>query len=195
MFWKFLSKKPMSKATEQFASSFIDAQVAQIMKPVMLYIEEQRQKYLPVSCPLTRAQRLTLEPFFPPSVLESARLAVLEQSAISNPPFYSSLKMMGYKNLPDFSKMRAVTFIDVIVTREKFTMELIFHELAHVTQYQKLGLREFVARYVRGFLREGSCNAIPVEVHAYEMERRFCKNPAAFSVESDVQRWIDENKF
>src|SRR5436853_935557 len=51
-------------------------------------------------------------------------------------------------------------------------------ELVHVVQYEKLGLKEFAAKYVTGFLSGGSYEAIPLEMNADE-----------------VQRWIDTGRF
>jgi hypothetical protein len=65
-----------------------------------------------------------------------------------------------------------------------------------VVQYQKLGLPEFAAKYVKGFLTGGSYDGIPLEMNAYELDARFAAAPAdAFSVEDEVQDWIDFGLF
>ena len=46
---------------------------------------------------------------------------------------------MGFRNLPDFSFMAAITFCDVVVSHEAFADRLLFHELVHVEQYRQLG--------------------------------------------------------
>ncbi len=105
---------------------------------------------------------------------------------------------MGFEPaaLPNFSLMAAITFVDTIVSHEPFTDRLLFHELVHVVQYQKLGLPEFAAKYVRGFLNGGSYEAIPLEVNAYELEARFAAEPAMpFSAEAEVRAWIDGGRF
>jgi hypothetical protein len=105
---------------------------------------------------------------------------------------------MGFDrgSLPDFDVMAAVTFVDTIVSHEMFTDRLLFHEPVHVVQYEKLGLGEFSARYVRGFLSGGSYEAIPLELNAYELEARFAAAPMnPFSVEAEVQAWIDAGRF
>jgi hypothetical protein len=57
-------------------------------------------------------------------------------------------------------------------------------------------LGEFVARYVRGFLSGGSYEAIPLEMNAYELDGRFAAEPTkVFSVESEVQAWVDGGRF
>jgi hypothetical protein len=76
------------------------------------------------------------------------------------------------------------------------TDRTLFHELVHVVQYTKLGLSAFAAKYVTGFLNGGSYEAIPLEMNAYELDERFAEAPMnGFSVETEVQRWIDAGKF
>jgi hypothetical protein len=58
--------------------------------------------------------------------------------------------------LPDFSLVAAITFVDTVVSHEPFTERLLFHKLVHVVQYEKLGLAEFAAKYISGFLNGGS---------------------------------------
>jgi len=57
-----------------------------------------------------------------------------------------------------------------VVSHEAFTDRLLLRELVHVVQYEKLGLKEFAAKYVTGFLSGGS-------------------------VADEVQRWIDTRRF
>jgi hypothetical protein len=123
---------------------------------------------------------------------------VLAANWVSNPPFYGELTRMGFEagSLPNFALMAAITFVDTVVSHEEFTDRLLFHELVHVVQYQKKGLIEFAAKYVRGFLGGGSYEAIPLEVNAYELEARFAAEPMKpFAVADDVQAWIDAGRF
>ena len=86
--------------------------------------------------------------------------------------------------------------MDTVVSNESFTDRLLFHELLHVVQYEKLGLAEFAAKYVKGFLIGGSYPAIPLEMNAYELEGRFAtEQTKAFSVGAEVQSWIDKERF
>jgi hypothetical protein len=58
-------------------------------------------------------------------------------------------------------------------------------------QYAKLGLEEFAARYVKGFLDGGCYEAIPLETNAYQLEGRFGAAPKKpFSVANEVESWI-----
>jgi hypothetical protein len=128
--------------------------------------------------------------FFSPQLLEGMRLLVLKGDRVADPDFYPTLKSLGLKNLPDQTKMAAITFSDVVVSHEPFTNGLLFHELVHVEQYRQLGISRFSELYVRGFLNGGGYEAIPLEVNAYTLERRFESDPRrVFSVEDEVRKW------
>ena len=163
--------------------------VSQLANMVEDYITSSRKKYTPQAVPLTDAQRTAMQPFFSAAVLDSARLCVLHGTRVSNPSMYAMAKMMGIRNLPDFADMAAITFVDVIVSHEEFTEALLFHELVHVTQYAQMGVKEFAARYVNGFIQGGSYEDIPLEKQAYALESRFSQgggNP--FSVDDEVRQ-------
>jgi hypothetical protein len=125
-------------------------------------------------------------------------VAVLSVERVVNPPFYDQLVRMGFEPaaLPNFALMAAITFVDTVVSHEPFTDRLLFHELVHVVQYEKLGLEGFAIKYVRGFLNGGSYEAIPLEMNAYELDAWFAGAPTkVFSVADEVQGWIDARKF
>jgi hypothetical protein len=139
-----------------------------------------------------------MRPFFPETALDSARVVVLSEQRVSNPPFYAELMKMGFEtaSLPDFALMAAITFVDTVVSREAFTDRLLFHELVHVVQYERLGVQAFAGRYVRGFLSGGSYHGIPLEMNAYELDGRFAAAPTKpFSVADEVQKWIAAGRF
>ena len=173
-------------------------QVEWIVQQVAAYIDHQRQTYRPGGVPLSLNQKNTMRPFFPEPSLDPTRLVVLSGQRVNNPPFYGELVKMGFEPaaLPNFALMAAITFADTVVSHERFTDRLLFHELVHVVQYEKLGVVEFAAKYVRGFLSGGSYEAIPLEVNAYELDRRFAEAPTkAFSVALEVGAWVDAGRF
>ena len=98
-----------------------------------------------------------MAPFFPESTLNSARIVMLRGIRVGNPPFYEELVQIGFDrgSLPDFDVMAAVTFMDTIVSHEPFTNELLFHELVHVVQYEKLGWRSSQANMSGAFWAPG----------------------------------------
>jgi hypothetical protein len=174
-----------------------DAKIAWIIQQVAEYIGQQRQTYRGRAVPLDSHQKSAMQPFFPATALDSTRVVVLAGERVSNPPFYGELMKIGFEaaSLPDFALMAAITFVDTVVSHEAFTDRLLFHELVHVVQYEKLGVAEFAAKYVRGYLSGGSYEAIPLEINAYELDARFAGAPTrAFSVADDVQRWINAGK-
>jgi hypothetical protein len=171
-----------------------DAQIAWVIQQVAAYIERQRRTYRGRAVELDRDQMSAMQRFFPTSALDSTRHVVLVGERVGNPAFYGELIRMGFEadSLPDFELMAAITFVDTVVSHGPLTERALFHELVHVVQYEKLGFAEFAAKYVRGFLTGGSYEAIPLEMNACGLERRFAAAPAqAFSVASEVQAWID----
>jgi len=175
-----------------------ESQIEGLIQQVAEYIESQRNHYRSRATPLSTDQKAVMAPFFPQAALDSTEVVVLAGERVGNPGFYSDLVAMGFElaSLPDFSTMAAITFVDTVVFHEAITNRALFHELVHVVQYDKLRLAEFAAKYVNGFLTEGSYEAIPLERNAYELDERFHEAPAdAFSVEEEVQEWIDWELF
>jgi hypothetical protein len=169
--------------------------IGQVAGMVADYISSSRNKYLANAVPLTPEQRAAMQPFFPAEILEQSKILALKGERIQDPGFYAMARMMGFKDLPSFSDVAAVTFVDVIVSHEEFTNALLFHELVHVAQYAQLGVKEFGARYVSGFITGGGYEGIPLEKNAYELEQRFYANPTeAFSVADEVREWVQAGK-
>ena len=167
------------------------AMVSQLITMVEDYISSSRKKYAAQAVPLTETQRAAMQPFFPTESLDAVRLCVLRGGRVPNPSMYSMAKMMGIRNLPDFSDMAAITFVDVVVSHEDFSNELLFHELVHVVQYAQQGVKEFARRYVQGFIDGGSYEEIPLEKNAYGLEGRFSDEPQqVFSVADAVRGWL-----
>ncbi len=170
-------------------------QITEISGLVADYISAQRQNYAPRALPLLAQQRAAVAAFFSPELLGNTRLLVLQGERVANPDFYPMLRSVGFKNLPDQSTMAAITFCDVVVSHEPFSDGLLFHELVHVEQYRQLGIPRFSELYVRGFVRGGSYDAIPLELNAYTLEGRFLSNPRRdFSVQQEVATWLAQGR-
>jgi hypothetical protein len=175
-----------------------DEQAEWVVQQVAAYIGGQRQTHRGKAVALSQNQKSVMLPFFPELTLDSVRVVVLAEQRVINPPFYGELIKIGFEaaSLPDFSLMAAITYVDTVVSHEPFTDRLLFHELGHVVQYEKLGLAEFAAKYVTGFLSGGSYEAIQLEMNAYELDARFAATPTKpFSVADEVQSWIDRGRF
>jgi hypothetical protein len=116
--------------------------------------------------------------YFRTELLDSARLLVLAGERVANPDFYPTLSGMGFTDLPDQSRMGAITFSDTAVAHMPFNNDLLLHELVHVEQYHQLGVITFSDLYVRGFLNGGGYEGIPLERNAYLFGARYAQNPA-----------------
>lgn len=167
-------------------------QIMWFSQAVAAYIHTQRADYY------DRGKRLafgaTWAGYFSPTDLDRLRVLAPGEERVSNPPFYAELEQLGFRGLPDFSTMAAITFDDVVVFHDPMTPQLIFHELVHVTQYRLLGIEEFARLYVRGYLH-GGYEGTPLERCAYDLDGRFIMGARAFDVEAEIQAWIREGRF
>jgi len=103
-------------------------QVQQLSASVAQYITAQHEAYLPTGIPLTAKQRLALKGFFIVAILDKVRLVVLQNNRVQNPNFDPQLRQLGFRNLPDFRLMAAITFGNVVVSHQPFTHGLLFHD-------------------------------------------------------------------
>jgi hypothetical protein len=175
---------------------FPPEQIPQLASLVAQYITRRRTKHVSTAIPLSNEQKAAVAGFFPQELLEGTRLLVLTGERIANPEFYSTVLGLGITNLPDQIAMAAITFIDTIVSHIPFNNRLLFHELVHVEQYRQLGVDAFSDLYVRGFLKGGGYEGIPLEQNAYALEERYTRNPVgSFSVAEEVATWIAEKRF
>ena len=170
--------------------------ISQLAGMVEDFILKNQKRYALRATPMTAEQKSAMQPFFPAEVLDQTRLLVLHGDRILDPPFYSMARVMGIKNLPSFTDTAAVTFVDVIVSHEPMDNSLLFHELVHVAQYAQIGSKEFASLYLNGFLNGGSYARIPLEKHAYDLEKRYTAASAqAFSVSDEVKNMIAGGKY
>lgn len=168
----------------------------QLAGMVQDYIVSSQKKYCARAVPLTPEQKAAMQPFYAAEILDQTRLLVLRGERVQDPPFYGMARMMGIKNLPSFASTAAVTFVNVIVSHEDFTESLLFHELVHAVQYDRLGTKEFSSLYVEGFLKGGAYEEIPLEKNAYLLEQRYSADKSQpFSVADEVKLWIEAGKF
>jgi hypothetical protein len=170
-------------------------QIQWLSEAVGQYITAQRVRYAPNAVPLTEGQRTALGDFFTAAVLNT-RLVTLRGERVANPDFYPALQAMGFDNLPDQSRMGAITFSDIVVSHVPFDNGLLFHELVHVEQYRQLGIERFSQLYGTGFLNGGGDDGIPLERHAYELGTRYEEQPhTPFSVENAVRDSIHRQTY
>jgi hypothetical protein len=155
------------------------------------WISTQRGAYRRRAVSLSNRERSSLAPFFSADTLRRARFAEAKQI-----PTPESLQLLAQRGAPppiDFSGMHAFTFGDTVVLADwvgPLRGGLVVRELVHVVQYDVLGLTELARHYVQGWIESGlRYDAIPLEVHAREIQQRF-EDPGqpAFSVEAEVRR-------
>lgn len=173
-----------------------DGLIQFIVRAVAEYISEQRTAFSGGAMRLNVEQRSAVGRYFDDELLEVTGVVILTDRRVENPSFYPLLlRDVGF-HIPDFSTMSAITFKDVVVSHGALPDEVLFHELVHAEQYRQLGVPRFAERHVRGFLKEGSYYGIPLELNAYELERRFGTDRAhSFSMANEVREWIKEGRF
>ncbi len=154
------------------------------------WVRSQRDALRGRALPLPRSIRPKLDRYFAEPVLEAVRVS--ETPEIANPTFYAQL---GWIPL-DFRDMEGISFDNVILLKsvprtEPQLASLLFHELVHVVQYSILGIDAFMDAYVLGWAAAG-CDyfRIPLEMNAYELQGRFGRGEALFSVEAGVKEYL-----
>jgi len=184
----------------QFASAggpmLSEEQALEISASLSAYVREQRDRYFPSGLPLSPQRKEIMQRFFSPAMLGRMRIVELEDACVPDPPFYSKANDLGFSNLPNFSRMASLTFVDVVVFNERMTDSALFHGLVHAMQFQILGLQRYADLLVRGFLKTNAYFAVPLEAHAFALESRFARNSLeSFSVEEQVRLWIREGRY
>lgn len=165
-----------------------------IVKPVVpliswltaRYIAHHRNRLVGGSKIISKEIQAQLGGFFPEAVLAETRII---KTVMPQPILYPLGRVLGVKGLLEIDSIGAITLMDVVAYPEELDLSTLFHELVHVTQYRVLGLKRFAQLYVRGFLQGGGYRGIPLERQAYELGRRFQRQPGTiFSVEEEVIR-------
>lgn len=129
---------------------YTELQILEAIPQLMAFLREGRELYYPAGQPLTEEMISAVGQFFSPALLASARVVKLSACRLPNPSFYPELQAKGFNNLPDFSHMTSVTFLDAVV----FTMKA--HAFALDGRYAKNKNESFsVEEEVRQWAREG----------------------------------------
>lgn len=175
---------------------FSEERIQEMVSGVAAYFSSERQMYLPHSEPLSATLRESLEPFFGAQILDKVKTLTLHEARIPPPPFYAEALQMTGGKFPDFVHMASVTFVDVIVFHDRIEPRALFHGMVHAAQIEILGFERYVDLYVRGFVKNLSWLAIPLEDQAYKLDARFAEKPREpFSVEEEISRWLKNGKY
>jgi hypothetical protein len=161
---------------------------------VARYIAAQRDRLAQLGMPLPEVSKLRLRQHFSDEDLDRVRIVQADPLPIPNPPIYPLLRVLKL-DAPEPRLTEAITFIDLIASREPMSLSLLFHEMVHVVQYRLLGLDRFAELYLRGFFEGGGYHGIPLERCAYSVERRFISDKEPFAVDDEVRKWISADLF
>ncbi len=157
-----------------------------VAAPVDYYIRRQRRLLQPQADSLTSRDRMQLESYFAPEVLDSVRIIVADPLPIPDPPFASIMRHFRF-DFPSPSLTEAITVDNVIACRSGLNASLLFHEMVHVVQYRTLGVEEFARQYVCGFLGTRSYSEIPLERSAFDLQSRFETDIRPFDAEFEIR--------
>ncbi len=105
-------------------------------------IRHSRERAWATSKPMPERIRRALAPYFEPRILDKVRYTI-DWSASNDLTLYRLV--MTNKNV------QALTLKDIIVFRDKRSVEDLFlwsHELKHVEQYDRWGIRRFASYYI-----------------------------------------------
>jgi len=172
-----------------------EEQITEVVESAAGYIQEQREKYHVKAESLPFGEMNNFNKFFPQSILRMTRFLSIKNEKSVNPPFLTRLTEMGLQ-YADMNSFTATTFNDVVVYRKEPTTQILFHELVHVMQCQELGLKGFTDKYIRGLIRTGSYEKIPLEIQAYELDQKYRADPSiSFSVRAEVMSSITGNQY
>ncbi len=196
-FYSAIEKKIPAPAPETAALPQLSSeQIAQALECVSSYLREQRERYLQVAGPLSSEHKAFMWPYFSSTLLDRIRVVELQGARVPTPAFYAQARALGFDNLPELTHMDSLTFLDVVVFNEKLAERSLFHALVHAVQFELLGLERYTELFVRSFVKTKTHFTVPLEAHAFTLESKFAR-PALkrFSVEDDVRRWIEQDRY
>lgn len=137
-----------------------------------------------ISCKCLSSQ---FKGFYSTEFLEKSYFVVVNQ--IPKPDFIA-LRQSG---LGDFIDMDAsgTTYKNTYFIKQgqEDNLDIHFHELVHVLQWENLGSMGFISRYMEEILKFGYEGA-PLEKMAYALENHFTKRREPFSISNYVQQKI-----
>ena len=184
-----------SRQPSPAAAEMRQDEIGFLIREATAWVKAQRERHRPNARELTREEKQPLAGFFPPEILNAAR--VKEVRKIENPAFFSVYTGAGKPVPLDFSRAAGLTLIDtILITRSSRPLSspsglpLLLHELVHVVQNRVLGTDQNLDRYIRSWAEGGRrYRSIAFEDQAFELQNRFRANPReAFSVWEEVER-------
>ena len=121
--------------------------------------------------------------YFSAATLASAKVVTVDRLPL--PP----LSSWGLTRFADFERSNpdGITYLDTFFLKQHQSKNeaIHFHELIHVIQWRILGPEKFLRAYADGLENFGYRNS-PLEVMAYDAEKRFVSSTAQFNAEQFV---------
>lgn len=195
-YYSSIEKKFADAESSTPGAQLPESRIAEAVSRVSTYLREQRDHYFPSAVPLTNRQKAVMWPYFSADLLERVRIVELNGQRIPNPPFYEEARALGFVNLPQWTHMQSLTFLDVVVFNEKLAERSLFHGLVHVVQFDVLGLDRYTELFVRSFVNTKLHISVPLEAHTFSLESKFAQHPAErFSVEERVRLWARQGRY
>ena len=144
--------------------------VQEALPEMARWIDRLQAQHAPRAVSAREAGPARLADYFPPALLDSARVVTIE--SLPFPP------VSGY-GLPEFQgmatpEMAGITFGDMYFLREGHSPAdgVHLHELVHVVQWKTLGVAEFLSTYAVG-LAQHAYETSPLESVAFWLEGQF----------------------
>ena len=127
------------------------------------------------------------EGYYPPAFLADSFYVVVPQLP---KPDFPELRQLGFGDLID-TDFNGITYKNTYFVKQgkERNLNLHFHELVHVLQWQTLGAEAFIIRYMDEILRYGYEDA-PLEKMAFALEAHFMGGGAPFDIGAHVQQKI-----
>jgi hypothetical protein len=177
---------------------FTQAELDGLVAEAVAWMQQQRNKYRPLSNPLSEPEKIQLRPFFPTEIVDGLRIKDVSQAGatIPYPPFYERVRAGGSRVVPDAAHMTAIPFVDVGLFNRQPTLRTVFHTLVHVTQFSVLGLESVMKGYFKALNESGLWMVVPYEEQAYTLDARYTKDPSdIFSVEAEIREWLRAGRY
>jgi hypothetical protein len=154
------AKDPLGDAQIQILKAaekiFGKANARKTLRPlVYAYIQLMREMYKPQGKPLTAAEITELKKFFPERLLTKVTVTERADTGLGN----------QFASATTYGKF-------IIIKKGKRSPGLLKHEMVHVCQYDKLGIKGFADQYANQFVDGGYVyRKIKFEEQAYEFAK------------------------
>ena len=161
------------------------------------WLAQLRAVHRPHGVPLTPSQRAALRHHFDADLLDGVRVVMMESLSRLDDTRLRTHFPSG--ELPiDLQAITGLTVGDTVcIGRDRLPcgaplLPVLFQELVHVVQFQRLGLRGFVEHYLAGWARTGRTHdGIPLERQALALRRRFEGAPSrGFRVDQEIEHHV-----